>query len=507
MSQSILENPFAAPKKAAAPAAPRWGIAPSGPPVDASEVETAQRAAEVVILWGDDVLHVAHVSPPRDVVIGEPSAGAPTEYSIGRDLLGTDRLPILVERNGQLCCVVPEGAGGEVTIEGARKSFGELELAPFSELAGAKLYAMPEGASARIEHRGLTFLVRPTSAGKKIGAADGFRWKHAGWVGLSLAVHGFMLVMFYLMPPHTSALSLDDTTARARMAEYLVEAPSVVDEPIPEQQPTEQSDSGGDTGARHDGEEGAAGDPSEQRTRNRFGVQGDPNDPHPELARENLRENLQNVGPLGTLRIAMGSWDTPTSPYGADQAHGNDPMSAIGALMGDQIGANFGYNGLGMTGTGHGAGGFGEGTIGLGRLGTIGRCCGTEGTGYGTGDNTGLGPRSPRVPNVITPRVTHVMGSLPAEAIRRVVRQHLPEVRFCYEQGLQSNPSMEGRVAVSWIIGGDGRVTGSSLTSSDLGSDRVESCIVQAVRRWTFPTPEDHGMVGVNYPFVLNTSN
>src|SRR5690242_11655308 len=102
-----LVNPFAA-KAAPAPAPETWGIVASAPPVDAAEIETPQRAAEVVIMWGDDVLHVAHVSPPRDVVIGEGRA----DYLIGKDILGSDRLPIVIEQNGHLACVLPEGAKG-----------------------------------------------------------------------------------------------------------------------------------------------------------------------------------------------------------------------------------------------------------------------------------------------------------------------------------------------------------------------------------------------------------
>jgi hypothetical protein len=67
-------------------------------------------------------------------------------------------------------------------------------------------------------------------------------------------------------------------------------------------------------------------------------------------------------------------------------AYGTDPMSALGALMGDQIGGNFGFGGLGLVGTGMGGGGTGEGTIGLGNLGTIGHGAGTgTGSGYGSG--------------------------------------------------------------------------------------------------------------------------
>ncbi|MBN8615618.1 MAG: hypothetical protein J0L92_33795 [Deltaproteobacteria bacterium] len=64
-------------------------------------------------------------------------------------------------------------------------------------------------------------------------------------------------------------------------------------------------------------------------------------------------------------------------------------FSTYGALMGDQIGASFGFGGLGLYGTGMGGGGTGEGTIGLGNLGTIGHGAGT-GSGQGYGSSIGV---------------------------------------------------------------------------------------------------------------------
>ncbi len=516
MSKATFVNPFAAPVSTPVPkpTEERYGIAASGPPVDPSEIETAQRAAEVVLMWGDDVLHVAHVSPPRDVFIGE---GA-TDYLVGRELLGAERLPIVIEREGRLCCVIPEGATGDVTVGASTKSFAELEaegkLAPYAERPGAHLYPLPDEASARVDHRGLAFLVRPTAAGRAIGTAPAIKARHTGWIGLSLAVHAAFLVMFYFMPPHSSALSLDNITADSRMAEYIETA--IAQEEPPVEWANEQPEPSGGTGERAAEEEGAMGDPEEQPSRGRYGVEGDPNDPNPELAREHAREHMESVGAIGTLNAMLGSWQSPTSPYGADVAHGNDAMSAMGALMGNQIAGNFGAGGLGMLGTGRGGGGFGLGTVGLGGLHTLGHGAGCSagqqcGDGYGPGGGYGSRVTSLGPPREHTPRVTLIDATttpgLSQEAIRRVVRRHINEVRFCYEQGLQSNPSLEGRVTVRWIIDAGGRVQGSALSSSTLSNGAVESCIVGAVQRWSFPNPEGGGVVGVNYPFMLQSSH
>ncbi|MEZ4339286.1 MAG: VWA domain-containing protein [Sandaracinaceae bacterium] len=91
-------------------------------------------------------------------------------------------------------------------------------------------------------------------------------------------------------------------------------------------------------------------------------------DPPAELAREERRAEDRDAVPV--LEAMQGAWNGPTSPYGADQTSGHDAFSALGALMGDQVGSSFGYGGLGLRGTGRGAGGTGG--LGLGSLGTIG---------------------------------------------------------------------------------------------------------------------------------------
>lgn len=98
-------------------------------------------------------------------------------------------------------------------------------------------------------------------------------------------------------------------------------------------------------------------------------------------------------------------------------------------------------------------------------------------------------------------------GSLSADAIRRVIREHLPEVRHCYEQGLIAEPQLAGRVTIRFIISASGAVTAASIASSTLGNGRVEQCITTAVLRWKFPAPDGGGVVSVTYPFTLATGN
>ena len=96
-----------------------------------------------------------------------------------------------------------------------------------------------------------------------------------------------------------------------------------------------------------------------------------------------------------------------------------------------------------------------------------------------------------------------VRGSLSKEVIRRIIHRHINEVRFCYEQELNQRPDLQGRVSIKFIISPTGAVQTAAKADSSLGNAKVEGCIVNAVRRWVFPSPEGGGIVVVTYPFVL----
>jgi hypothetical protein len=94
-------------------------------------------------------------------------------------------------------------------------------------------------------------------------------------------------------------------------------------------------------------------------------------------------------------------------------------------------------------------------------------------------------------------------GALDRELVRRVVHQHLNEVRYCYEQAALADHELAGRVEVQFTIEGTGLVHTAVVQSSTLHHGVAEGCITQAVRRWEFPKPQGGGVVIVSYPFVL----
>jgi len=175
------------------------------------------------------------------------------------------------------------------------------------------------------------------------------------------------------------------------------------------------------------------------------------------------------------------------------------------------IGEAYGVGGLGLVGNGAGGGGIGEGTIALGSLGTMGRGYGrgaggsASGYGYGAGPSTTLGARRARTPDVIPGQAT-VRGSLDKEIIRRVIRRHQQEIKYCYDEALRTNRNLEGRLVLELHIAPSGRVIAATITESALG-ENLGACVTQAGRRWLFPGVASDGLNIVRYPYQFRLAD
>lgn len=106
----------------------------------------------------------------------------------------------------------------------------------------------------------------------------------------------------------------------------------------------------------------------------------------------------------------------------------------------------------------------------------------------------GLGARSPygSVPRVRMDPVQASAG-LSRDVVRRVVRRHVNELLFCYEQAVAVDPSCQGDVALSFTVDARGSASETRADARE-GSTipaTVTGCMASAVRRWTFPAPEN----------------
>src|SRR5450631_2470252 len=497
----------------AAPGTYTYTMIKSGPDVSSDEVEIAHlQSVEVMILWGANVLHVSHLTPPRNFYVGEEQGkNFACDFFIPSEKLGTTRLPVVIGDRASVAVVIPPGARGSVELPGMpRMTMDEARqrAQPTAEVSGGHQLNLPSGGKARVEIGDFVFQVAAVNAGKPIkhGVAVGFDWGVAMYFGLSLAaVGGLVAAMAFFVPP--MGLNDDeelDKDALYLMQQYLKSAAEREQEEKEAEVVQDNSDNKeGGTGTRAKGEEGSMGNPTTKAVNKRYAVQGPKDNPDPHIARQAALREAAEFGMIGLLNTGGGGDpNAPTAPWGREDSLGNDPLSARGNMWGDSIGDSFGAGGLGLSGVGEGGGGRGEG-IGLGNIGTIGHGAGT-GTGQGFGNGHGRlgGAHQTRSPS-LRQGATQVNGRLPPEVIQRIVRQNFGRFRLCYENGLRTNPNLQGRVAIKFVIDRSGSVSTASDGGSDLPDQTVVSCVVRGFGNLSFPQPEG-GIVTVVFPIMFN---
>jgi hypothetical protein len=390
---------------------------------------------------------------------------------------------------------------GEVQLDGQKITLAELVASGRAgSMGSAYSFPLPHGAHARVQYGDITFHVNSVAPGRVLATkseADKPFWLYNA---ASLAVIGSLLVLVHLIPEDIGDMNYDELSADNRFVGYMNQPDEIPEEEPPPEQENSDDDAGG-TGQRHKGEEGKMGKPTSKNKSGLYAMKG-PKDAIPQMARNFDPDMMaRNAGILGMVQQESGHF--LASPYGAAFAVGNDDEDVWGGLTGTEIGEAYGVGGLGLVGTGRGGGGTGEGTIGLGNVGLIGKGGGGgTGSGYGRGSGAGFGGRGTRVPRVRQAKA-EVKGALDKDIIRRIVRAHINEVRYCYNQGLVRDPNLKGRVSVQFTIGPTGNVPVAVVQETSLKDGSVGQCIAKAVKRWKFPKPEGGGNVVVTYPFVL----
>ncbi len=378
-----------------------------------------------------------------------------------------------------------------------RTPLQRLALGPDQGRAEAPLVIPPE-SHLRIGCGEVTFEIRATEPAASVPKP----WLPAGWreewpYPAAVALAALLLLgLLRAVPADPHALSLDDIAAAHRwdrMRMIPVQVPPVMTETG--SGPKAAEGSGAPAANKPRGE---VGDRNARRADARMATKGPARPDDARAAAARVRSN--------PLLVALASARTGAlaEVLSTDSALGAEKDDVVGHLTATLSGGAYG-GGLADSGTGDGGGGTGERLTGEGALRTIGmRDGGGPGGSHDHGRGVGLlAGRQIRHPPEVVGCCASVRGSLDREIIRRIVRRHLNEVRFCYDEALVARPTLAGRVVVQFSIAPTGRVLASLLQSSTLGATAAEACIVNAVKRWEFPAPEGGGLVMVSYPFQL----
>ncbi len=445
---------------------------------------------EVALVWRDHVLQV-NTYNARSVTIGPNEKN---DFVIEDGSFSDDAFPLVVFENGGYSVSFTENMSGVIHDGDTTHSLQDA-IANGTARRGGTGYeiALSSRTSVRVDIADSTFLVHFTDLPVLIGAGASFDTAPVPYLVVSAVAHIAFLLLAMMMPDKARSLDLDGFNANDRFVQLMI---------TPEQEEPEEPDFMKDSGdeeaaAKHKGEEGQAGKEEAEAVDKKLAIKGPKDNEDLELKKAQDTEIAMSAGIASELMVAS-PWGTAATSVGSDAIH------ALGNLQGDSFGEARGFGGLGLHGAGRGGGGISERGIGLANVGTAGRGGGGRGgSGYGKGAGD-LGERRARVPRIV-PGQPVVQGSLDREIIRRVVRQHRREIKYCYESELQKNKELQGRVVVRFTISATGSVVSAVVKESNLKNASVENCMAGKIRRWVFPEPKGGGIVIVNYPFNLSS--
>jgi hypothetical protein len=212
------------------------------------------------------------------------------------------------------------------------------------------------------------------------------------------------------------------------------------------------------------------------------------------------KEKPRDLSNLGAL-AALGGIKNGTRGYqgldsnslknirsaGAGVGGGGVGDAGAGGISGVLPGRGLIAGSAGKGGRAEGAGGYGTrgeggGRAGYGKIALVG---GTGGLSLPSDDEVVSG------------------AGLDRDQIAAVINRNKGQIIYCYEQGLQGEPTLNGRVDTDFVIEANGRISTNRVDHTSLRSQLVESCILAKMKNWQFPHPVGGVQVAVQYPFEL----
>lgn len=143
------------------------------------------------------------------------------------------------------------------------------------------------------------------------------------------------------------------------------------------------------------------------------------------------------------------------------------------------------------------------------KQGTAGAAAGMKGFqgGSGIGLSNGFGNGPPSMDIGMGDSEAETSGGLDKGVIAAIVREHLGQIKHCYERQLLVDPNIFGKVVANWTINAQGVVDATSVKKTTMGNVAVENCVLSKIKTWKFPKPRGGGKVIVSYPFLFKSVN
>ena len=446
-----------------------------------------ERLLQVALVWGHDAfIELGSYSKGKTVRVGP----APTaDLHLYSQKLPTDDFPLFVANGDEVTVSIADGVHVVVSRDDDEKELPALVASGWAKPVQAPFkghsYQLALEDRVIVDLGNMTVIarwVRPERA-KQPTLLETIDFAFAKWLLIA-----FVLLVAFLGIVHLTPMDLDELTGdlfknKQTLSKFIMN--------VPEPPKKFKELSGVKEGAKAKGDEGKFGKKDAKQKEAAPSKKGAP--VVDKNKREEDRLKIQKSGLLQALGKLGG--DSAVSNVLGPGGLGTGINNALGGLKGGAgMGDAQGVGGLGSRGTGSGGGGT---ALGIGGLGTHGSGHGAG--GYGTIDLGGRGKDDTTfVPGKIT-----MSDGLSRDVIGRIIQRHWNEIKYCYESELSKDPNLYGKVAVLFIIGGDGGVADAQITQSTMGNQNVEGCMTNHIKRWKFPEPKGGGTVNVTYPWVF----
>ena len=99
------------------------------------------------------------------------------------------------------------------------------------------------------------------------------------------------------------------------------------------------------------------------------------------------------------------------------------------------------------------------------------------------------------------PYKTVVLGGMDPDVIRRILKEHIPQFRYCYQKELNRvKTPMNGVLKLNFVIGSSGHVTKAGVSARSSLPSSLKGCVVNILKGIKFPAPLGGGISEVNQP-------
>jgi len=83
--------------------------------------------------------------------------------------------------------------------------------------------------------------------------------------------------------------------------------------------------------------------------------------------------------------------------------------------------------------------------------------------------------------------VTEVNGAVDSASVTTIIKSGSPAVKRCYDKALLSNPNLKGKISVTILINGKGRVESIDILEDTLKNVDITRCVKGIFSRLRFP--------------------